>query len=399
MSGCGGGGGNPVDPGGLVDDPYDEPIRQAEEDLGTGLADVDDLARDLNSATFGATDDMGNAHVNFIDDLGSANNIGELFASWDDYTQAPERVVDNNIDNMAISDKWNSENGRQEYGVPIASLLAAYFAGNAVGGSVGIAGGAAGTGVAGATGSAVAGGIAGGAVGGAAAAQTNATANQRSLNSDQWGNAIGTGAAGGAINAGMGSNPYGYGISNLGQAGTSATTSGLMSAARGDEFDSQLRSAAISGASSYAGNTARDYMAKDLSMTGPLPEGQTEANRGTYKSYDTASNNAGNLARNATNLSLHTLWEDPNRLDPSKQYQDIMSDWALYRDQNNNQGANGDTLEALANTPEGMQALAMWESQQQEAASKKVKAGGSGQYGTSDPQIQQQEGLGDYLYE
>jgi hypothetical protein len=303
-----------------------------------------------------------------------------LFASWDDYTQAPERVVDNNIDNMAISDKWNSENGRQEYGVPIASLLAAYFTGGAASGATGSA-------------------IAGGAAGGAAAAQTNATANQRSLNSDQWGNAIGTGAVGGAVSSGLGADPYGYGTSNLGQAGTSATTSGLMSAARGDEFDSQLRSAAISGASSYAGNTARDYTAKDLSMTGPLPEEQTEANRGTYKSYDTASNNAGNLARNATNLSLHTLWEDPNRVDPSKQYQDIMSDWALYRDQNNNQGANGDTLEAMANTPEGMQALAMWESQQQEAANKKVKAGGSGQYGTTDPQIQQQEGLGDYLYE
>jgi hypothetical protein len=376
---------NPVDPGGIMDDPYDEPIRQAEEDLGTGLADVDDLARDLNSATFGATDDMGNASANFIDDIGSANNLSELFANWDDYTQAPERVVDNNIDNMAISDKWNSENGRQEYGVPIAAALAAYFTGGAASGATGSA-------------------IAGGAAGGAAAAQTTATANQRSLSSDQWGNAIGTGAVGGALNAGLGSNPYGYGTSNLGQAGTAATTSGLVSAARGNDFETQLRDASISGASNYAGNTARDYVARDLTMSDaprgvdPSTSGQ-QTGKQPYYNYDSTSNNAGALARNATNLSLHTLWEDPNKLDPSKQYQDIMSDWALYRDQNNNQGANGDTLEAMANTPEGMQALAMWESQQQEAASKKVKAGGSGQYGTSDPQVQQQEGLGDYLYE
>jgi hypothetical protein len=222
-------------------------------------------------------------------------------------------------------------------------------------------------------------------------------------NSPDWdyGDAI-TGAAkgyatGSALSYLNGMDPYGYGSSVGGQAGTAATTNGLASAARGDTFEQQQRNAAISGGTSYAGGTAREYAANTDMSDAPRGVDPNASNQSTGKGsyYDSYSNNMGAFAGGAANLGLNTLWEDPNAT--GNLYSNYLNNYknVNYNDTGNTLG----TFESLSNTPEGMQALAIWESQQQEAASKKVKAGGSGQYGTSDPQIQQQEGLGDYLYE
>jgi hypothetical protein len=199
-----------------------------------------------------------------------------------------------------------------------------------------------------------------------------------------YGQAVAKPAVTGAALSYVGSqNPYGYGYSNLGKAGTAATTSGLYSASQGQDFDQQLRNAAIAGGSSYAGSTARD------AYTDAIGGGPVEPDR------QKAANQLGSLTSNASNLGLRTLWKDPNATDPD--YSGIINQFNSARNQITNQNSeefDPQALQELQNTPQGQQLAALFE-QDQKTSGKKVTAGGAGQYASGGDQLEQSEGWGE----
>lgn len=224
------------------------------------------------------------------------------------------------------------------------------------------------------------GGITGAAVGSTAAGGAAAGSLSNTISGGTPEEGLGsmfTGAFGSELNA---SDPYGYGNTNLGQAGTAATTSGLVSAAQGADEEQIARNAAISGLSSYAGSTARDYYT-DSTGGGPV-----EPSR-----YNTA-NKLGGLTSSATNFGLRSLWKDPSAASSSDDYQDIINTLAGFRNQLNNRNTgnlNLEDLQGIENTPEGQQLLSLFSEQDQPASSRSSKAGGTGQYGMGSDQVEQ----------
>ncbi len=196
-----------------------------------------------------------------------------------------------------------------------------------------------------------------------------------------YGDTVGRSAAGAVASTYLNSgDTYGYGNTNLGRAGTAATTSGLVSAAQGADEEQIARNAAISGLSSYAGSTARD-MYTDSTGGGPV-----EPSR-----YNTA-NKLGGLTSSATNFGLRSLWKDPSAASSSDDYQDIINTLAGFRNQLNNRNTGNlkiEDLQGIENTPEGQQLLSLFSEQDQPASSRSSKAGGSGQYGMGSDQVEQ----------
>lgn len=267
----------------------------------------------------------------------------------------------------AYNQQWVPRRGESTFDKNMSSFTETFvpmFLGWATGGAV--------SGAIGGTGGAVAGGATGGATQALAAGAEGSDIGKAAL----------TGAVTSGVTQGVGKDPYGYGTSNLGQAGTAATTTGLLSAAQGQTLEQQLRNAAIAGGGSYAGSTARD-MYTDSTGGGPV-----EADRMK------AATSLGNLTSMGTNLGLRTLWEDPSKLEPD--YQSIINQYNAASNQANNTQDlfNPEALQELQNTPQGQQLLFLFE-QEQATSGKKPITGGSGQYASGGDQTKLSEGWGE----
>lgn len=178
------------------------------------------------------------------------------------------------------------------------------------------------------------------------------------------------GAVTGGMNSAAGGDPYNYGTSTGGRAGTAATTSGLYSAARGDTLEQQVRNASIAGSSTYAG--------------GEIGEA-------------TGSQQAGKFGGMATNLGLQQLWEDPEYQDPSDYYNSIINDYTRQQSQIGSYDEPMIGLSDLENTPEGSRLLELFQQQEGTMQAKKSRAGGAGQFASSNDQLEQSDGQDTYL--
>lgn len=173
-----------------------------------------------------------------------------------------------------------------------------------------------------------------------------------------------------ALNTSNGGDPYGYGTSVGGKAGTAATTSGLMSAAGGQTTDQQVRNAAIAGLSTYGGG---------------------------YLAEQTGSADAGKFGASATNLGLRELWKDPEATDMGDYYSGLVDNFTRFKNQTSNYDEPMIGLNELENTPEGSRLLELFQQQEGTMQAKKSRAGGAGQFASSNDQLEQSDGQETYL--
>lgn len=167
-----------------------------------------------------------------------------------------------------------------------------------------------------------------------------------------------------------GGNPYGYGTSVGGKAGTAATTAGIGSALQGQTLDQQLRNAAIAGGSTYAG--------------GSLAEA-------------TGSTNAGKFGSTATSMGLRELWEDPEKRDAADYYNNLISQYQANRGSYDQPMVDFADFQNVQSLSPDSPLLAMFQQQDQEMPQKRGRVGGSGQFSGENDQIEQSSGSDTYL--
>lgn len=169
------------------------------------------------------------------------------------------------------------------------------------------------------------------------------------------------------LNTSNGGDPYGYGTSVGGKAGTAATTSGIISAAGGQTAEQQARNAAIAGLSTYGGG---------------------------YLAEQTNSADAGKFGSMATNLGLRELWKDPEAVDMGDYYSSLVDNFTRFQNQIGNYDEPMVNIEELQNSPQGSQLLAMFKQQEEASPNKRSTAGGAGQYSSGMDQLEQEDGSG-----